>query len=154
MSQVNTEIGSGSPTSALTMNDGRIRALAGTGTSSGQAISMGQLRGRSSYTAMSASGYGDSYYYDLGGQQGVQYTHNLYPTLNLSGGSGGYTYLWEFTANIGAYTMANSTSSQCTIQHVISKFGFTGSCTVRVTITDNTGHQVVVDGFEFYIEVA
>lgn len=152
LNQTNVELGK-SPTAAISMNDTNVRALTGN-TTNLSITDMYNLRGKSAYTFMSGSAYGDEYREYYYGSVGTQYTKYLYSTLNLSGGVGPFTYLWEFTSNPGGYAMANGTTSQVRVAHTITKYGYTGECTLRVTITDSTGRTFVINDVYFYIEVA
>lgn len=137
MSQVNTELGRGA-TAALSMNDSALRTLAQVG-GSGTAVSMNNLRGKSAYTAMNVTA-NDIYVEEAA--PGNAYTGNWYPSVSVSLGSGGYTYVWTFTNNAGGFTLVTSTASNAQIRHSVTKFGYSGDAIMNCQVTDNTGHVV------------
>lgn len=138
MDQVRIELGIAQ--AGVNLNLASIRTLASVG-GSGTSISMSQLRGKSAYTPMTVSGNDDAI---TDYSTGTAYTHYLYPSVNVSGGSGGYTFAWSFIAQNGASIIGSTTSQSINVGHSVSKFGYTGSCTLQCVITDNTAHSVTV----------
>ena len=103
-------------------------------------ISMSQLRGKSAYTPMTVVGYD---VYDEDTASGVQYTGSWYPQVAVTaGGSGGFTYLWSFISNAGAFALPVSNAAQARISHAVTKYGWNGVATMNCQITDNTGNVV------------
>lgn len=134
-SQVNSELGRPAAR-ALYMSE--MRGLAGVGSGP---IYMSQLWGKSSYTPMSFSA--NNVYDEQSRPAGSSsYTGNWNPSVNVSGGTGGYTYNWVMADNPGSFTLSNTGGQYCTVSKVVARFGGSGSCTLICYITDNTGHQV------------
>lgn len=133
LSQVSVELG-GAAGSVRSLGETAVRNLAGVPSG---AISMSSLRGKSAYTPMTVVGY-DVYDNDLA--TGTQYTDNWYPSVAVTaGGSGGFTYLWTFISNPNSFTLNVNNAATGRVSHVVSKFGFTGSCTLNCRVTDSTG---------------
>lgn len=154
LSQVNVELGSPrTATSNINMNDPAVRTLAQVG-GSGTAYSMNNLRGKSAYTPMSASGVNDSRTYDSTFSASTAYA---YPSVNVSAGSGGYTFAWTITSQAGTTNgiLSNSTSQTCQLYANFGRNAF-GHFDTNLTcvITDNTGHTVTITGINGYADWA
>ena len=137
MAQVAAELGISAV--GLSLNDSRVRNLAGVGASG--PISMSSLLGKSAYTPMtigvtSASGYADT---SAGGAGFVSATASVVVT----NGDPGYTYSWQILSQSGGITIfSGTTASSITLRH--SYGGHSNglaSATLQCTVTDSTGHQ-------------
>lgn len=79
-----------------------------------------------------------------GNTTGTAYTGSCYPSVQVSGGSGGYVYSWSFTSNPGACSLSNPTVSTCAVSHAITKFGYDGSATLQCVVNDSAGQSITV----------
>lgn len=149
MYEVNLELGRPG-TQSINMNDMAVRTLAGVG-GYNTGISMLSLRGKSSYTAVYATGRGDSYsegYY--GSRQ--QSVHTLNPSVSPSSGTGSYSYTWEFESAPGSFSLENVNSQVPNLKITVPRFGISASCVLRCTVSDGRTSYVVT-GIVNYIEV-
>lgn len=136
LSQVNAEL-SQAATAPISLGQTHVRNLAGV--PSGP-ISMSNLRGKSAYTPMTVVGYD---VYDNDYATGTQYTDNWYPQVAVTaGGVPGFTYLWTFISNPNSFTLVTNNIATGRVSHLVSKFGFTGSCTLNCRVTDGSGNYV------------
>lgn len=138
LSQVNVELGL-SATAQVTLGDASVRNLAGI--SSG-AISLDSLHGKSSYTPMTITPHSDDRSYSSTSSGGTAYA---YPSVSVTGGTGGYTYSWSFTSNPSSAALSNATNSQCTVSKTYVKYSNGGfGAILQCVVQDNTGHSVTV----------
>jgi len=146
LGQVAAELGIGLP---LSLGDTRVRALAGV--ASGP-ISLGQLRGKSGATPLSATARDDF------GSANTQYgpgTVSCSPSITAGGGTGTITYLWEFTSNPDGCTLAGSAGATCVVSHSYTKNAVgTANVTLRCTVRDGAGGVVVRNGISAGLEWA
>lgn len=131
LSDVNVELGRSS-TANISMNESAVRTLAGVG-GSGTAISMNDLRGKSSLSVsypsnVSSSFSGWDYCGYVDGQVGV-------PTI--SGGTGSYSYSWARISGSTAIEISSSTV-QRPVFFVSSLCNDTAIATWRVTVTSGS----------------
>lgn len=146
LGQVAAELGIGLP---LSLGDSRVRTLAGV--ASGP-ISLGQLRGKSAATPLTATAYGDSAEADT--QNGAG-TVSCSPQVVAGGGTGTITYLWEFTSNPSGCSLSGSTSSVCSVSHTFTKGSSGGaSATLRCTVRDGASGIVVLDNISASLQWA
>lgn len=142
LGDVLTEIRRVTPSRALpiSLGDADVRALAGK--PSGP-ISLSDLYGKSSYIPMTLTATGDSRSYDSGAGAGLA-RGSL--SVTVAGGSGGFTYLWEFTSGAGDAQLLASNTAICTVSRAYERDEI-GSidATLRCTVTDNTGHVAIAD---------
>jgi len=139
-SDVNVEIGR-AWNAGFNLGDPAVRALAGL-TAPNTYISFANLWGKSSYTPMS------------GGSDGIRYrntsttlqTHTGYCYLNLSGGVGPFTYLWEWEDNTGLLVLSDTTLSRCIVTWRTRQGEM--QAYLRCTITDSTGRQYQIRWIE------
>jgi hypothetical protein len=125
----------------ISLGDADVRALAGI--PSGP-ISLGSLRGKSSYTPMTVSSFNGSNAADTISGAGAA---TCYPSVSVAGGSGGFTYLWAFTSNPGGSTLGNATSATCSVSHAYAQNeAGSAAATLQCTVSDNTGHSVTKTG--------
>jgi len=149
MSSVNVEIGL--PWNAnIWLDHGLVRQLAGAG-GGGTRMEMNWLRGKSSYVAVTATGSPDYYEENFAGTR-FQNTITLQPIVWPAGGTKSYTYVWEFEDNSGGFTLSNANSQQCSISHIVGKYGGYYYCRMKCTVSDGRT-SVVVGGMECYIDV-
>lgn len=142
LGDVLTEIRRINPSRALpiSLGDADVRALAGK--PSGP-ISLSDLYGKSSYIPMTLTATGDSRSFDSGAGAGLA-RGTL--SVTVAGGSGGFTYLWEFTSGPNDGQLLSSNSSICTVARAYERDEIgTLDATLRCTVTDNTGHVAVAD---------
>lgn len=142
--QIMAELRVANPTRAfpLSLTDADVLALAG---KSSPPISIpADLYGKSSYVDMIVTRVDDA---DSMASNaiGSTYIGHAAPSVTVSGGSGGYTYLWAITAGSG-FTLTLSTSRICDVAHSIPAAGFNGTCTLSCAVTDNTSHTVTQTG--------
>lgn len=138
MSQLAVELGraANAPTS---LGDTAVRNLAGV--ASGP-ISLNSLHGKSSYTPMTVTPYPDDRSYSSTTSGGTAYA---YPSVSVTGGTGGYTYSWSFTSNPSSAALSNATNSQCTVSKTYVKYSNGGfGAILQCVVQDNTGHSVTV----------
>ena len=126
MSQVAAELGISQ--TGLSLNDQRVRALAGAGASG--TINFSQLRGKTrlSVTANSTTA-----------TRGTNNTGNVSATSTAApvGGSSPYTYSWTYVSG-DSFTIINANSITATFTRSVSpNDNFTGN--YRVTLTDILG---------------
>lgn len=140
LSQVNVELGRAF-NAPISLGESGVRNLAGI--ASGQ-IGMNSLYGKSSYTPMTVTSYDDSRSYSSETSGGTAYA---YPSVSVTGGTGGYTYTWTITSNTGGATLTNANLSQCTLSRTYTKLS-AGSFYVvlQCVVQDNTGHSVTKTG--------
>jgi hypothetical protein len=138
-SDVNVELGR-AWNSFWHMNDSAVRALSGQ--TSGY-VDMWTLRGKSSYTPLSASSNGVHYHNSSPNTSSIQsYPQTCY--LSYSGGSGTITFQWAWqNGNSGGISLTNDKSQNCTVS-VSTRFGTNNSGTLQCTITDGTGATYTV----------
>ena len=132
-SDVNVEVGR-AWNAAFNMGDSAVRNLAKVPSGT---ISMADLRGKSSYTPMSATSTG-IYYRDASATTTVQ-TYSATGSINLYGGVGPYSYQWAWQdAGSGGLTLNNSTSAYCTVSYRVREG--TASGTLQCTVRDSLGY--------------
>jgi len=139
MSQVNVELGR-SANAPISLGDSAVRTLAGVASGS---IDLNALHGKSNYTPLTVTKYDDTdRSYDSVTSGGTAYS---YPSVSVSGGSGGYTYTWSFTSNPQSTALANANNYMCTVSKNYAKSA-TGSYSaiLQCVVQDNTGHSVTV----------
>jgi hypothetical protein len=139
-SDINAELGRAWNT-PFNLNDGPVRALAG---NAGGHIDFNQLRGRSAYTSMTGQGNDDSAGGSLG-EGSVQFVSTVHPSVTVSNGAPGYSYQWSFIDAGGATFGGTTTASYVAVQHTISRFGYSGSATLRCVVTDSTGRTLSIE---------
>lgn len=125
----------------IALGDADVRALAGV--ASGP-ISLTDLLGKSSYIPMIVTPHNDS---DFKLTNAGPVTLTCHPSVSVSQGSGGYTYLWEMTSSTNSPSLSGTTSAACTVSKSVA--GFTAGdaqAVLRCTVTDNTGHVVITNG--------
>jgi hypothetical protein len=145
LSQVNVELGRAS-NAKTSLGESAVRSRAGVAS---RAIGKASLRGKSSYTPMQASGVnaiasGQASSANSGGTAAVN------PSVNVAYGSGGYTFQWAYMPGYGTgSSLSNATSQSCAVSKTFAKLS-NGSFDefLQCTITDNTGHTVVVSNIE------
>jgi hypothetical protein len=144
MSQINHEIGYIPDNANIWMDHEWLRKLAGR-PGSGTYIAFSDFLGKSWYIPMSAYGTGDS---RSGPTGSATFTSSCYPSVTVSGGSGGYSFSWSFQGSANGCSLSNAGNAQCTVSRQFGKAG--GSVTVQMqcVITDNTGHQITVYNIE------
>lgn len=125
----------------ISLGDSDVRALAGVPSG---AISLSNLYGKSSYIAMTVTGIDDTTSM-AGNTTGTSYTGHTHPSVSVSGGSGGYTYLWSITGGSG-FTLTSSTLQTCDVAHSVPALGYSGTCTLSCAVTDSTSHTVTATG--------
>jgi hypothetical protein len=132
----------------IALGDNDVRALAGV--PSGP-ISLSNLYGKSSYIPMTITKVDG----ELSAMaNGTQYLGHAYPSVSASNGSGGYTYAWSIvSASDTDFTLASAAASTVDVRHTITKFGYSGACVLQCSVTDNTGHVVVVGGINATFDV-
>lgn len=140
MSDVNVEIGL-AWNANIWLDHGGVRALAGAG-GGGTRMEMNWLRGKSSYTPMSAWGNEDLVTDPWGGT-GTSRTYTAHPSVGVSGGKPGYSYLWEWQQNGGGMTLLDTTYQTCRVNYA-SKYSSYAYGVLRCRITDSTGAVVWV----------
>lgn len=145
LANVNVELGRAS-TAAVSLAESAVRTLAGVASG---IVYLSNLHGKSSYTPMVGTGY-DAYVTDYA--TGTAYTESAYPYVTVVNGTGGYTYSWTFI-NQNGFSIVNPTSSNPTVRHSITKFGYSGSCTLQCVITDNTAHSITVSPITVTMEI-
>jgi hypothetical protein len=141
MSEIRAELGAGLPFSLS-----QARGLAGVPSGS---MSMSQLRGKSAYTPMTATGFDAMDSQMENGGNTVYLT--CHPYVTVSGGSGTKTFLWEFQSN-GGGVLTDTTSPTCTVRYE-SKYGGGVAGYLKCTITDGTGASVVVSNVYYELTV-
>lgn len=125
----------------IALGDADVRALAGV--ASGP-ISLTNLLGKSSYIPMNVTPHNDSGFLSTSGSGGTVVCH---PSVSVTGGSGGTTYLWEITSSFNSPVLTATTSAACTVsRNVLAGTIGTATATLRCTVTDNTGHVIIIDG--------
>lgn len=136
MSTVNTEIGAGRVwNTRISLGDTDVRNLAKRPSGS---VSMGDLRGKSSYTPM--SGYADGgWIYDNNDPWGTQ-TYTVTPTAYVQGGQGTLRYLWQWQDGGPPLTLSQTDMYYCRVS-LTTKYASSGSGTLRVRVTDDTGRE-------------
>lgn len=141
LSDVNVELGRSS-TANISMNESAVRTLAGVG-GSGTAISMNDLRGKSSFSVNYPSGASGVFFgYDYCG-----YADTQVDAPTISGGTGTYTYSW--TRISGSSFTINSTTVQRPIWYISSLCNNGITEIWRVTVT--SGGSSVTDDVEVYL---
>ena len=127
------------PQAGIHMNIPEMRVAAVTGTAdpvtgNGDLIAMSSFRGKS--RQISVVGVSDEQNYDSELSSGVA---NTYPTVNVSGGSGNYTYAWTFTSNIGnaLITLANTKNPRVYKSYGLGANGIY-SATLQCVVTDTS----------------
>lgn len=149
LGDVLTEIRRVTPSRALpiSMGDADVRALAGKPSG---AISLSDLYGKSSYVPMTLTATDGEGVFSSAAAAGVARCN---PSVQVAGGSGGNTYLWEFTANPGGAQLLNASSAACTVQRLYER-NETGSleATLRCTVTDNTNHVAIANNVSARLE--
>jgi hypothetical protein len=148
LSQVSVELGRASNANTK-LGESAVRTLAGVASG---AISLGNLRGKSAYTPMIGVGH-DGYNSFMSTYSGG--TATCSPYVTVSNGSGGYTYSWSFTSNPNSLTLANATSSQCTVSKTFTKLSsWSMGATLQCVISDNTGHSITVSNINASMDVS
>lgn len=141
LSDVNVELGRSS-TANISMNEAAVRTLAGVG-GSGTAISMNDLRGKSSLSVNYPSGASGSFFgYDYCG-----YADTQVDAPTISGGTGTYTYSW--TRISGSWFTINSSTAQRPIWSIATLCNDSRTEIWRVTVT--SGSTSVTDDVEIYL---
>lgn len=149
MSTVNTEIGGGRVwNSRISLGDSDVRNLAGRPSGS---VSMGDLRGKSSYIPMTLYGVSD---YSSGQVYGnTSTTASCYPTVTVYNGIGPFTYSWAFVS--GSLSMTGADTARPRIYNSF-KYSFSAEVELQVTVRDSTGRTATIRGiyatFEWYPE--
>lgn len=136
LGQVAAELGIGLP---LSLGDPRVRALAGV--PSGP-ISLGQLRGKSAYTAMAGSM--DDVSATADADPPSNYSLPIPVSMILMGGQAPITYTWVKISGIGTVDDVNSPAS--TGRMPVARFsepGDTSQMVVQCTATDGIGPPLV-----------
>jgi hypothetical protein len=125
----------------ISLGDSDVRALAGLPSG---AISLSDLYGKSSYIPLNVTGNNSANSVSSAGGAG-SVTCN--PSVSVTGGSGGNTYAWSFTANPNSCALGLSTSAACTVSHGYTLNANGGAnATLQCIVTDNTGHSVTASG--------
>lgn len=146
LGQVAAELGIGLP---LSLGDSRVRTLAGV--PSGP-ISLGQLRGKSAATPLTATASGGHGEADTRNGAG---SVSCSPRVTAGGGTGTITYLWEFTSNPGDCSLSGSTSSACLVSHTFTKDSSgSAAATLRCTVRDGASGVVVLDNISASLQWA
>jgi hypothetical protein len=143
LANVMTELRTVTPGRAypISLGDSDVRALAGIPSG---AISLSDLKGKSAYVAMSGAGVPASFTADSEFSAG---TATCNPSVTVSNGSGGYTFLWSFTSNPNSCTLGSATSQTCSVSHAYSRHAIgSASATLQCVITDSTLHTITVSG--------
>jgi hypothetical protein len=96
------------------------------------------LNWTSTYTPMTVTGHDDA-------ASGISTiaggTVTCFPSVTVTGGSGGATYQWSFVGSAQGCALGNANGSSCNVSHTFAK-NSTGSVTpqLQCVVTDNTGH--------------
>lgn len=135
--------------SGLSLNDSRVRNLAGRPSG---AISFSDLRGKSAYTPMSLSA---SDIYTLTDSRYGAGTAVGYPTVYVTNGLAPFSYQWTITSQSGGVGITDSNQARCTIFHSFAA-NVTGRATavLSCTVTDATGRQATVSNVSALLEWA
>lgn len=135
--------------SALSLNDSRVRNLAGR--PSGP-IGFSDLHGKSAYTPMSGVGVDSEGVWPS--NNGQAFTAIVYPQVSISGGTAPYTYSWAFTTSAGA-ALVNPTSAYPSVTYRFSRFA--GAVTIVVVVqclvTDSTGRTLLISNIYCTFEI-
>ena len=136
LSQVAVELGRAS-NATTSLGETAVRNLAGVASGPN---SLNVLHGKSSYTPMTVMPSDDNRSYSSFSSGGTAYA---YPSVSVTGGTGGYTYSWSFTSNPQGASLANASAAQCTVSKTFVKTS-TGaySAVLQCVVQDNTGHVV------------
>lgn len=131
----------------LSLGDPRVRALAG-GPSG--PISLGQLRGKSTYTPMTVTANGASNSVNSAGGAG---TIQAFPSVAVSGGSGGKSYAWEVVSSTNSPVVngLNTASPQVSKSYAQNANG-SASARMRCAVTDATGATVLSNTVDVTLE--
>lgn len=131
----------------ISLGDADVRALAGI--PSGP-ISLGDLKGKSSYIALSGAGVNAS---GFAASQFGAGTVSCSPSVTTSGGSGGNTYAWSFTSNPNGCALFSATSQTCGVSKAYANnANGSAGATLQCVITDNTAHTLTISGVTAYLE--
>lgn len=145
-SQINTEFGRAAGTT-LSLGDSFWRGKAGKASG---AISYGDLRGKSNFTA-----YGNSVVVPGKSNPNSGVTFVGRPSVTVTG-SGSYNFLWELTTTpVGVTLTSNTQQSPYVNKTVIKNGSFYATAVLRCTVTDTVANQsIVVEGItvEFQID--
>lgn len=120
----------------ISLGDSDVRALAGL--PSGP-ISLGDLRGKSSYTPMTVTGHNaDGTAFTTNGSG----TASCSPSVTVTGGTDPKSYSWSFTSNPDGCTLSSATLSACSVRHSYVK-NQTGSlsATLQCQVSDGTATE-------------
>lgn len=146
LNNVSTEIGIGVG-SRLDFNDGRVRALAGRPSG---AISMADLRGKSSYVPMTLvmhsneTGNTDPMEWYPTSNPGQSYFYNCGITAVVTNGVGPFTYQFTKSNSVGTFTY-DSSMGYATWRITVARFsppGVIASADFTCVVTDSTGRQI------------
>lgn len=135
--------------SALSLNDPRVRNLAGR--PSGP-IGFSELRGKSAYTPMSGVGVDSEGVWPS--NNGQAFTAIVYPQVSISGGAAPYTYSWSFTNSAGA-ALVNATSPYPSVTYRFGRFASPGTfvAVVQCLVTDSTGRTLLISSIYCTFEI-
>jgi len=137
LTQVMDELRVSSPARAypISLGDADVRALAGV--PSGP-ISLTDLYGKSSYIPMVIVATNGGGVFSSAASGG---TAACNPSVSVTQGNPGYTYLWSFTSNPDGCSLSSTTSTSC---HVSKAYGYlangSASAVLQCQVTDSTGH--------------
>ena len=133
----------------IALGDADVRALAGI--ASGP-ISLGDLKGKTSYIAPSGVGVNASASFTSGLGAG---TASCNPSVTPSGTGTPFTYAWSFTSNPNGCTLGSAASQTCSVSKA---FGFntsgTANATLQVVITDTSAATATVGGITAHLDWA
>jgi hypothetical protein len=150
MSDINHEIGKIPDNGNIWMDHDWLRTLAGR-PGSGTRISMSDFYGKSSYQPLQVTPHdGNASGNNPSGLYSNQFTSSCSPSVTPAMGTGNYTYTWTITAGSG-FTLTNQNSQSCSISHLISRGGYTGTCTLNCAVSDgvNTVNVTVYANFDY-----
>lgn len=141
MAGVRFERGVGGP---VDLNSADVRALAGVPAG---VISLTDFYGKSgpgSQNPMSIKGVGDT---ARGDANGDTFTAAAYPQILITGGNAPFSIQWSIaTVDREGYTLSNATAAMCSVDHIIGKYGFIGTCTLSCTVSDSKGQTATATG--------
>lgn len=133
----------------IALGDSDVRALAGIASGS---ISLGDLKGKSSYIPPSGVGINDSRSFTSGLGAG---TASCNPSVTPSGTGTPFSYVWSFTSNPNGCSLGGSTTQTPTVSKAFgSNTSGSANATLQVVITDTSAATATVGGITAHLDWA